>query len=68
MGRMTKGQNRGVGSHNAIKLLNDECVELIKATLPSTALTRLAYNRKVGSQWQGRGRDQSQIVQVIPQV
>ena len=36
---MTKGQNRGVGSHNAIMLLNDESVELIKETLPSPALT-----------------------------
>ena len=45
MGRMTKGQNRGVGCHNAIKLLNDESVELIMATLPSPALTRLGYNR-----------------------
>ena len=42
---MTKGQNRGVGSHDAIKLLNDENVELIKVTLPSPALTRLGYNR-----------------------
>ena len=32
MGRMTKGQNRGVGSLDAIKLLNDEGVELIKVT------------------------------------
>ena len=32
---MTKGQNRGVGSHDGIKLLNDESVELIKATLRS---------------------------------
>ena len=39
------GQNRGVGSHDAIKLLNDEYVELIKVTLP--ALTRLEYNRCV---------------------
>ena len=35
---MTKGQNRGVGSHDAIKLLNDEGVELIKETLSSPAL------------------------------
>ena len=33
-------QNRGVGSHDATKLLNDENVELIKVTL-----TRLGYNR-----------------------
>ena len=39
MGRMTKGQNRRVGSHDAIKLLNDEGVELIKETLSSPALT-----------------------------
>ena len=44
MGRRTKGQNR-VGGHDAIKLLNDESVELIKATLPSPVLTRLGYNR-----------------------
>ena len=42
---MTKGQNRGVGSHDATKLLNDENVELINVTLPSPALTRLGNNR-----------------------
>ena len=41
---MTKGQNRGVGSHD-IKLLNDEGVELIKETLRSPALMRLENNR-----------------------
>ena len=35
--------NRGVGSHDAIKLLNDENVEMIKLTLPNPALTRLGY-------------------------
>ena len=45
MGRMTKGQNRVVGSHDAIKLLNDESIELIKVTLRSPALTRLGNNR-----------------------
>ena len=45
MESMTKGQNRGVGSHDAIKLLNYENVELIKVTLRSPALTRLGYNR-----------------------
>ena len=38
---MTKGQNRRVGGHEAIKLLNDESVEMIKVTLPRPALTRL---------------------------
>ena len=34
-----------VASHDAIKLLNDECVELFKETLPSPALTGLGNNR-----------------------
>ena len=34
-----------VASHDAVKLLNDESVELIKVTLPSPALTRLENNR-----------------------
>ena len=34
-----------VASHDAIMLLNDESVELIKVTLPSPALTRLGNNR-----------------------
>ena len=38
-------ENRGVGSHEAIKLLNNESVELIKVTLRSPALTRLWNNR-----------------------
>ena len=42
---MTKGQNRGVGSHYAINLLNDGGVELTKETLSSPALTRLENNR-----------------------
>ena len=62
MGRMRKGQNRGVGSHDAIKLLNDESVELIKATLPSPDATWVqqvsgrSTMRQLdihGSQWQG---------------
>ena len=32
-------------SHDAVKLLCDESVELIKVTLPSPALTRLENNR-----------------------
>ena len=42
---MTKGQNRGVGSHDAIKLMSDEDVELIKVTLRSPALMQLGNNR-----------------------
>ena len=34
---MSKDQNRGVDSHDAIKLLNNESVELIKVTLRSPA-------------------------------
>ena len=34
-----------MASHDAIKLLNDESVELIKVTLPIPALTRLGYSR-----------------------
>ena len=45
VGRLTKGQNRGVGGHDAVKLLNDEGVELTKVTPPSPGLTRLGYNR-----------------------
>ena len=45
LGSMTKGQDRGVGSHDAFKLLNDENVELIKVTLRSPALMRLGNNR-----------------------
>ena len=45
--RIQSGKNDEelVASHDAIKLLNDESVELIKETLPSPALTRLEYNR-----------------------
>ena len=34
-----------MASHDAVKLLNDESVELIKVTLPSPVLTRLETNR-----------------------
>ena len=34
-----------MATHDAIMLLNDESVELIKVTLPSPALTRLENNR-----------------------
>ena len=42
IGKYDKG---GVGSHDAIKLLSDENVELIKVTLRSPALMRLVNNR-----------------------
>ena len=46
MGRMTIVRTEElVASHDAIKLLNDESVELIKVTLPSPTLTRLGNNR-----------------------
>ena len=59
--------------------LNDETVELIQVTLPSPVLTRLDNNRwMVEARWvnlismalsgKGRGRDQSQILQELPQV
>ena len=38
LGSMIKGQNRGVGSHDSIKLLNDENVELVKVTQRSRDL------------------------------
>ena len=66
-----------VASHDAIKLLNDESVELIKEapakpSLDATWEQQLSVRSTMsqldfhGSQWQGRGRDQSQIVQEIP--
>ena len=61
-----------MASQDAIKQLNDESVELFKESLQSSDATwkqqvkgRITRSQLDvhGSQWQGRGRDQSQIVQ-----
>ena len=57
---MIKDQNRGVGSHDAIKLLDGE--------QQVNGLSTMSQFDIHGSQWQGRGRNQSHIVQEIPQV